>query len=108
MWVGTIALVAAGPIAWVWIFVVLTGVAFGSVSPLQGLYSAELYGQRRIGSLMGMQQVIVGSVGALGPLLLGLTVDATGSYTTLLIVAALMQVVALAAFRDPDVTRSRA
>ncbi len=101
MSIGTLALIAAGAIGWVWIFVVLTGLAFGSVSPLQGLYAAELYGHRRIGSLMGMQQVVVGSAGALGPFLLGLTVDATGSYTTLLVAATVLQLVALAAFRDP-------
>ena len=101
MSVGTLALVAAGWIGWVWVFVVLNGLAFGSVSPLQGLYAAELYGPRRIGSLMGMQQLVVGSAGALGPLLLGLTVDATGGYATLLVVATALQVVALLAFADP-------
>lgn len=104
MSVGTLALVAAGSIAWVWVFVVLTGLAFGSVSPLQGLYAAELYGRRRIGTLMGMQQVIVGSAGALGPFLLGLTIDATGGYVTLLVVATVLQVVALLSYRDPVTT----
>jgi MFS family permease len=101
MAVGTLALVAAGTIAWVWIFVVLTGVAFGSISPMQGLYSAELYGQRRIGTLMGMQQVILGGASALGPLLLGFTIDATGGYALLLVIATALQVVALTLFRDP-------
>jgi len=101
MAVGTLALVAAGAIAWVWIFVVLTGVAFGSISPMQGLYSAELYGQRRIGTLMGMQQVVLGGASALGPLLLGFTIDATGGYAMLLIIATALQVVALTLFRDP-------
>ena len=87
MAIGTLALVAAGTIAWVWIFVVLTGVAFGSISPMQGLYSAELYGQRRIGTLMGMQQVILGAASAAGPFLLGFSIDATGGYATLLIIA---------------------
>lgn len=105
MAVGTLALVAAGAIAWVWIFVVITGLAFGSVSPLQGLYAAELYGPRRIGSLMGMQQVIVGSAGALGPFLLGLTIDATDSYTALLIAATVLQLFALIAFREPTPVR---
>ena len=101
MAIGTLTLVAAGAIVWVWIFVVLTGVAFGSVAPLQGLYSAELYGQRRIGTLMGMQQVILGAASAAGPLLLGLTIDATGGYATMLIVATALQLVALVMFRDP-------
>ena len=105
MAVGTLALVAAGTIAWVWIFVVLTGVAFGSVAPMQGLYSAELYGQRRIGTLMGMQQVILGTASAAGPLLLGFTIDATGGYATLLIAATALQVLALLLFRDPGSER---
>jgi MFS family permease len=103
MTVGTLALAAAGSIAWVWVFVVLTGVAFGSVSPLQGLYSAELYGQLRIGTLMGMQQVVIGFASALGPLALGFTIDATGGYTTMLLIAAALQVVALVSYRDPMV-----
>lgn len=101
MALGTTALVIAGSIAWIWVFVVMTGVAFGSVSPLQGLYAAELYGQRRIGTLMGMQQLIVGTASAAGPFLLGFTIDATGGYTTMLIVATALQVVALASFREP-------
>ncbi len=105
MAVGTIALVAAGAIVWVWIFVVLTGVAFGSVSPLQGLYAADLYGERRIGTLMGMQQVVFGTASAAGPLLLGVTIDATGGYTTLLVAATVLQVGALASFRDLGAVR---
>src|SRR5665811_1333245 len=101
MTLGTLALVAAGAIAWVWVFVVLTGLAFGSVSPLQGLYSAELYGQRRIGSLLGMQQVVIGAASAVGPFVLGFTIDATGGYTTLLVIATVLQLIALVSYRDP-------
>ena len=101
MTIGTLALVAAGSIAWVWIFVVFTGVAFGSISPLQGLYAADLYGQRRIGSLMGMQQLVLGTASAAGPFLLGFTIDATGGYLTLLLVATALQIVALVAYREP-------
>jgi MFS family permease len=108
MTVGTLALVAAGSIAWVWIFVVLTGVAFGSVSPLQGLYAADLYGARRIGTLMGMQQVVTGVASAIGPLALGLTVDATGGYATLLVTAAALQIGALVSFRAPVTPPGRA
>lgn len=105
MILGTLALIAAGSIVWVWLFVVLTGVAFGSVSPLQGLYSAELYGQRRIGTLLGMQQVVTGFASAIGPFALGFTIDATGSYTTLLVIATALQVVALVSYRDPTPRR---
>ncbi len=106
MTVGTLALVVAGAIAWVWIFVVFTGVAFGSISPLQGLYSADLYGQRRIGSLMGMQQLVLGTASAVGPFLLGFTIDLTDSYTTLLVAATALQVIALVVYREPRRNRS--
>ena len=101
MAVGTLTLIAAGTIAWAWAFVVMTGLTFGTISPLQGLYAADLYGRRRIGTLMGMQQVVLGTASAAGPFLLGLTIDATGNYTTLLVSATALQVIALLSFRDP-------
>jgi predicted MFS family arabinose efflux permease len=104
MAIGTLALALAGPVGWVWVFVVLTGITFGSVAPLQGLYAVDLYGRERIGTLMGMQQVVFGAASAAGPLLLGLTVDATGGYATLLVAVAVLQIAALFAFREPNVS----
>jgi MFS family permease len=101
--VGTAAL--AGGVGWAWTFVVVTGLAFGSLSPLQGLYAAELYGRRRIGSLLGMQQVVLGAAMALGPLALGATVDLTGGYTVLVVVAVVLQLGAWAAFRPGVIER---
>jgi MFS family permease len=98
---GTLALALAGPIGWVWVFVILTGITFGSIAPLQGLYAVDLYGRERIGTLMGMQQVVFGAASAAGPFLLGLTVDVTGGYTTLLIAVVVLQVAALFTFREP-------
>ena len=97
---GTLSLVVAGPVGWVWGFVVLTGVTFGSIAPLQGLYAADLYGRRRIGTLMGMQQVVFGTASAAGPFVLGLAVDLTGGYDVLLVAAAALQIGALAAFSE--------
>lgn len=98
---GTLALAVAGPIGWAWVFVVLTGITFGSIAPLQGLYAADLYGRHRIGTLMGMQQVVFGAASAAGPFVLGITVDATGGYTALLLAAVVLQLGAMVAFRDP-------
>ena len=102
MALGTLALAFAGPIGWAWVFVVLTGITFGSVAPLQGLYAAQLYGRERIGTLMGMQQVVFGVASAAGPFVLGLTIDLTGGYTTLLVAVVVLQVAAMFAFRDPE------
>ena len=51
--------------------------------------------------LLGMQQVVIGAASAIGPLALGATIDVTDSYTTMLLIAAALQVVALVSFRDP-------
>ena len=101
MGVGTTALLFAGPLSTVWIFAIITGVAFGSVAPLQGLYAAELFGHRRIGKMMGMQQVVMSLAAAAGPFLLGLAEDQTGGYTFPLIIAVSLNVVALLVFRPP-------
>lgn len=94
---GTVAL--AGGAAWAWAFVIVTGLTFGSLSPLQGLHAADLYGRRRIGTLLGMQQVILGAAMAVGPLALGATVDLTGGYGTLVLIAVVLQFGACVAFR---------
>lgn len=90
MAVGTLLLAAAGHLALVWAFVIITGFAFGTIVPLQGLYSAEVLGNRRLGTLLGAQAVVLTLAGASGPLLVGVIADASDSYGP-----ALMLIVAL-------------
>lgn len=104
MAVGTAALIPGG--SFVWAFVIVTGLAFGTVAPLQGLYAAELYGPHRIGTLMGMQQVVMSVASAAGPFLLGITVDLTDGYSTLLVCAIALNLMALAVFRPPTPRRT--
>lgn len=80
MALGALPLMLAGSLAWPILFMLTTGVAFGSVSPLHGLFAVEVYGEQRLGALLGMQSLVVSVVSAFGPTLLGLTVDATGDY----------------------------
>ena len=80
MAVGSLPLVAGGEIGWLLVFMIVTGLAFGTISPLHGLYAADVYGERRIGTLMGVQSLVVSLVAATGPVLMGLTVDVTGGY----------------------------
>lgn len=77
---GIVPLAFGGELPWLLLFMVVTGLAFGTISPLHGLYAAEVYGEQRIGTLMGVQSLIVSLISATGPALLGLTVDATGTY----------------------------
>ena len=88
---GTGLLVAAGPIVLVFGFIALTGITLGLLSPLHGLFATEAYGETRLGTLMGVQQVVASVSGAAGPWIAGLTFDLVGSYSLVLIASALLQ-----------------
>jgi MFS family permease len=92
---GVLLLAAAGHIAFAWAFVVVTGLAFGTIVPLQGLYSAEVLGNRRLGTLLGAQAVVLTLAGAGGPLLAGAIADAADSYRPALLVMAGAHAVAI-------------
>ena len=68
-------------------FVFLTGLTFGIVVPLQGLYAANVYKEKYIGTLMGIQTTVIGIAGATGPLLSGITVEITGGYQLLILLS---------------------
>ena len=68
----------------------ITGLAFGTIAPLHGLHAAAVFGERRIGTLMGAQTAVVAVASAAGPLLVGLTVDATDGYGVALAIIAIM------------------
>jgi len=87
MALGTLPLAVGGNIAWLFLFMIVTGLAFGTIMPLQGLYASEVYGERRIGTLMGVQSLISSLMSATGPALIGLTVDATGGYRTAIVLS---------------------
>lgn len=80
MALGIVALLAAGPFTLIAIYVLLTGLAFGMITPLNGLFAIEVYGERRMGTLLGVQHLVVGPAAALGPILVGVSADATGDY----------------------------
>jgi len=94
--VGTGLLAAAGSVALVVGFIAMTGVGLGLLSPLHGLFAADIYGETRLGTLMGVQQVVVSVCGAAGPWIAGVVLDSTGSYSVILVAAALLQVGAIA------------
>jgi MFS family permease len=95
MTAGTLLLVPAGHIALVWAFVIITGFVFGTIVPLQGLYSAEVFGEKRLGTLLGAQAVVLALAGAAGPLIVGFTADAADSYRPALILIAALHTVAI-------------
>ena len=77
-----------GGIAWPLMFMAVTGLAFGAISPLHGLYAAEVFGESRIRTMMGVQSLIVSLLSATGPALVGLSVDVTDSYSAAMLLTA--------------------
>jgi len=90
MILGLLAFMLAGPFVFVAGFAVITGLAYGTILPLHGLYAAQIFGEQRIGTLMGVQSTIVGLFAALGPVVLGQTIDFTGGYHVLLLACILL------------------
>lgn len=88
MAVGIVPLALPGSMAWPLLFMLITGLAFGAISPLHGLYAAEVFGEARIGTMMGVQSLLVSLLSATGPALIGLSVDVTDSYSVAMLLTA--------------------
>lgn len=76
--VGTLLLGVAGSVPVALLFAVVAGFGIGAYSPLQGIYSAELFDHRAIGATMGLYTSVSMLAGALGPVTAGLIVEFTG------------------------------
>jgi predicted MFS family arabinose efflux permease len=81
--------------AFVIYFTVASGISIGLLSPLNGLFQAEVYGDARLGTLSGVTVIVVSVAGAVGSWLGGVSADLTGSFEALLIGAACRQIAAV-------------
>jgi cyanate permease len=87
MTIGSVLLLGAGS-GFAPAYVVVTGIAYGSLLPLQALVAADLFPAERLGTLMGAQQGLNSLAAATAPVAAGVLIDRTGSYATLLLVVA--------------------
>jgi len=78
-------------------FAAVGGMSLGLLSPLNGLFQAEVYGDARLGTLTGVSTVLGSVSAASGAWLAGVTVDVTGSYRPVLAVVIALQVLAVLA-----------
>ncbi len=76
MLLGTLALLAAGPLFWIYLSAVIAGLVWGQMMPLQGLIASDVFGLRRLGTLMALQTAIGNVALAIGPFAAGLLLDA--------------------------------
>lgn len=69
--------------------------SLGLLSPLNGLFQAEVYGDRHLGTLTGVGTVAGSLASALGAWLAGVMADQTGSYAVSLAAVVALQLLAL-------------
>ncbi|MGH2598773.1 MAG: MFS transporter [Dehalococcoidia bacterium] len=78
-------------------FTAIGGMSLGLLSPLNGLFQVEVYGDARLGTLNGVSMIVTSVAAASGAWLAGLLADLTGSYAAMVAAAALLQSLAVAA-----------
>ena len=94
MLLGTLALLAAGPIFWIYLSAIIAGLVWGQTNPLQGLIAADVFGLRRLGTLMALQTSVGNVALAIGPFAAGLLLDLVDdSYRPVLIAIAAVNAV---------------
>ncbi len=96
MLLGTLALLAAGPVWWIYLSAIIAGLVWGQTMPLQGLIASDVFGLRRLGTLMAMQTAVGNVALAIGPFAAGVLLDAVSdNYRAVLIAIAAVNAVAL-------------
>ncbi len=77
---GVIVLILATSAFWLYLYVVVYGIAFGARSPLRASVMAEHFGRRAYGTITAIQGCFIAVPAALGPLAAGWLYDRLGSY----------------------------
>ena len=93
---GAALLLFSGHIATAVLYSVLAGASIGAVYTLQGIYTHELVGEADLGLVMGAQQALFATGGAVGPTLAGVLLETTHSYAPALLLTIVAFLVAAA------------
>ena len=97
--VGILILAVAGTPWLAAIYAVLAGFGIGATSPLVGMHSSEVFGERSLGTAMGLLGTVFLVIGSIGPAAAGFMAEATGSRALPVAGAALMTVLAAIVIR---------
>lgn len=92
-----IAFGGAAPLLFAAYFTVMGGISLGLLSPLNGLFQTEVYGDARLGTLNGVTVIVASVAAAAGAWLAGLLIDVTGSYGAMVVAVMVVQALAVAA-----------
>ncbi|MEM8925619.1 MAG: MFS transporter, partial [Actinomycetota bacterium] len=77
--VGVAMLALAGNLAFALAYVAIAGFGIGATSPLQGIYATELFERSQLGESMGLLTMIFGLSTAVGPAVVGVLSEMTGT-----------------------------
>ena len=98
---STVALLAAqggvSAVVLVAYFSAMGGMSLGLLSPLNGLFQAEVYGDRHLGTLTGVATILGRLSSASGAWVAGIMADRTGSYSVSIAAVLCLQLLALGA-----------
>jgi len=100
--VGALLLLGSGQVAVALVFVLVAGVAIGALAAAEGIYASEVVDQDTLATQMGVQSLLRGIGSAVGPIGAGVLVDATGTRTSALVLAAVAAVTAAAMLTRRD------
>ena len=76
---GTVVLAVAGNVVVALLYVAVAGFGIGAASPLQGIYGSELFDEAHLGASMGVVTMVFGLSNALGPTIVGLLAELSGT-----------------------------
>jgi MFS family permease len=82
-------------------FAAVSGISLGLLSPLNGLFQAESFGDSRLGTLSGVTVVVSSLATSAGAWLAGVALELTGSHREMLVAAILLQALAIAVLLWP-------
>ncbi len=100
--VATLLLAFAGNVVVALLYVAVAGFGIGAASPLQGIYGNELFDRAHLGASMGVVTTVFGLSNAVGPTVVGLLADVSGSRWWGVALAAIAGAVAVVILADTD------
>ena len=85
---GLIILIAASSVAWLIVWLLVYGAAFGTFAPLRGTLMADHFGRRAYGAIVANQGMPMAICAAAGPLMAGRMYDVLGNYIAAFLICA--------------------
>ncbi|MGI9613216.1 MAG: MFS transporter [Acidimicrobiales bacterium] len=102
---AVVVLAFAGNVAVALVYVAIAGFGIGAASPLQGIYGTELFDEAHLGASMGVITMVFGLANAVGPTIVGLLAEVSGSRwwgVALVATAGLVAVATMSAPSQPE------